>query len=65
MAALGRHFSGDAVHPSSEIVVMIDSCIDLVAVDEKAPTRREALLGLTDLRQSLFPNAEPYISAAP
>ena len=60
MASLGRHFSGDAVHPPSDIVMMIDRCIDLVAVEENIPTRRDALLGLTDLRRSLFPKAEAY-----
>ena len=60
LSALGHHFGGDAVHPPENIVRMIDRCIDLVAVDERAPKRREALLGLTDLRRSLFPNAISY-----
>ena len=61
MSALGRHFSGDAVHPPFDIIAIIDRCIDRVAADEEAPKRREALLGLTDLRRSLFPKAGSYL----
>jgi uncharacterized membrane protein YccC len=58
--ALSRHYRSDVIHPPTEVLAMVDICLDLSAIDEENPVRREALLGLTALRRGLFPNAEPY-----
>jgi uncharacterized membrane protein YccC len=62
LAAVGAHFQNDAVHVPAELLASIDACLSAVAANEKEPVRRGALLGLTDLRRSLFPNAAPYLT---
>ena len=60
LAAVGHHFRSDAAHPPAALLAPIDACLDAVAAGEQEPERRQALLGLTDLRRGLFPNAPPY-----
>jgi hypothetical protein len=47
------------------LLAPIDASLDAVAADEEEPTRRRALLGLIDLRRSMFPNAPPYQASGP
>src|SRR3954451_18572330 len=64
LTALGHYFRTDAVHPPAALLEPLDASLDAIMTDEDEDEdeseRREALLGLTDLRRSLFPNAEPY-----
>lgn len=60
MAALSQHFQGGAIHPPATLLASIDRCIDRFAADRECSVRRAAMLGLTDLRRGLFPNATPY-----
>lgn len=60
MHAVGRHFEGEALHPSQDLLAKLDACLRLFATDEACTRRHQALLGLTDLRRSLFPNAAPF-----
>ena len=60
MQAVGRHFDTEALHPSEPLLDKLDACIRLFATDEECTRRRQALLGLTDLRRSLFPDAPPF-----
>lgn len=60
MHAIGRHFEGEALHPSEHLLAKLDACLRLFATDEECTRRRQALLGLTDLRRSLFPDAAPF-----
>jgi uncharacterized membrane protein YccC len=65
LAAVGHHFRGDAAHAPAALLAPIDTCLDAVAAIEQEPERRLALLGLTDLRRGLFPNALPYQANGP
>jgi uncharacterized membrane protein YccC len=65
LSALGPYFHSDAVHAPAELLAPIDASLDAVAADEEEPTRRRALLGLIDLRRSMFPNAPPYQASGP
>jgi uncharacterized membrane protein YccC len=65
LSALGPYFHSDAAHAPAELLAPIDAALDAVAADEEEPARRRALLGLTDLRRSLFPNAPPYQASGP
>lgn len=58
--AVGLHFEGEALHPSEDLLAKLDACLRLFGTDEECARRREALLGLTDLRRSLFPDAAPF-----
>jgi uncharacterized membrane protein YccC len=58
--AVGLHFEGEALHPSERLLTKLDACIRLFGTDEECMRRRRALLGLTDLRRSLFPDAPPF-----
>jgi uncharacterized membrane protein YccC len=58
--AIGVHFEGEALHPTEHLLAKLDACIRLFATDEQCTRRREALLGLTGLRRSLFPDAPPF-----
>ena len=49
-----------AGQPPAALLAPSDACLDAVAAGELEPERRQALLGLTDLRRGLFPNAPPY-----
>jgi hypothetical protein len=62
LTALGHYFRTDAVHPPAALLEPLDASLDAIMTDEDEDEseRREALLGLTDLRRSLFPNAVPY-----
>ena len=60
MRAVGRHFEGEALHPSEQLLARLDDCLRLFGTDEQCTRRRQALLGLTDLRRSLFPDAAPF-----
>jgi uncharacterized membrane protein YccC len=62
LTALGHYFRTDAVHPPAALLEPLDASLDAIMTDEdeEESERREALLGLTDLRRSLFPNAAPY-----
>jgi uncharacterized membrane protein YccC len=60
LSALGHYFRTDAVHPSAALLEPLDAALGAVMADEEEPARRKALLGLTDLRRSLFPDAAPY-----
>jgi hypothetical protein len=64
LTALGRYFRSDAVHPPAALLAPLDASLDAIMADETKPERRKALLGLTDLRRSLFPNAPPYSGPA-
>jgi uncharacterized membrane protein YccC len=65
LSTLGPYFHSDAAHAPAELLAPIDAALDAVAADEEEPARRRALLGLTDLRRSLFPNAPPYQASGP
>jgi hypothetical protein len=58
--AIGQHFEGEALHPPEHLLAKLDACIDLFGMDEECTRRRQALLGLTGLRRSLFPDAPPF-----
>ena len=60
LTALGHYFRTDAVHPPAALLEPLDASLDAIMTDEDESERRAALLGLTDLRRSLFPNAAPY-----
>jgi len=60
MRAVGLHFETEALHPPGHLLEKLDACIRLFATDEQCTRRRQALLGLTDLRRSLFPDALPF-----
>jgi hypothetical protein len=60
MQAVGLHFETDALHPPKHLLEKLDACLRLFATDEECARRRQALLGLTDLRRSLFPDAPPF-----
>jgi uncharacterized membrane protein YccC len=60
LSALSHYFRSDDAHPPAGLLAPIDACLDAIAADEKEPVRRRALLGLIDLRHSLFPNVAPY-----
>jgi uncharacterized membrane protein YccC len=60
MSAVARHFRTAAAHPPAPLLAEVDACLDLFALDTENVARRRALLGLTDLRRALFPNAAPY-----
>ena len=60
LTALGHYFRTDAVHPPAALLEPLDASLDAIMTDEDESGRRAALLGLTDLRRSLFPNAAPY-----
>ncbi len=65
LSELGRYFHSDAAHAPAELLAPIDASLDAVAANEEEPARRRALLGLIDLRRSLFPNAPPYRASGP
>jgi uncharacterized membrane protein YccC len=60
LTALGHYFRTDAVHPPPALLEPLDASLDAIMTDEDDSERREAVLGLTDLRRSLFSNAAPY-----
>jgi hypothetical protein len=60
MQTVDVHFEGDALHPPEHLLAKLDACLRLFATDEQCTRRRPALLGLTDLRRSLFPDAPPF-----
>ena len=53
-------FRTDAVHPPAALLEPLDASLDAIMPDEHESGRGDALLRLTDLRRSLFPNAAPY-----
>jgi uncharacterized membrane protein YccC len=61
LSALSRYFETDAFHAPAELLAPIDACLDAVVANEEEPVRRRTLLGLTDLRRGLFPDAAPYL----
>jgi uncharacterized membrane protein YccC len=64
LSALADYFRTDVVHPPDALLGPLDAALDAIMADEQKPERRKALLALTDLRCSLFPNAPPYSGPA-
>jgi hypothetical protein len=60
LSAVGGHFQSDAAHPPVELLASIDACLSTVAAYEGECPKQGTLLGLTDLRRGLFPDAPPY-----
>ncbi len=60
-AIISRHFRGNALHPTSELLSEIDICLGLF-LPRKTESCWKMTLALTDLRRSLFPNAAPFVS---
>jgi len=58
--SVGVHFEGEGLHPAEDLLGKIDACLRLFGTDEQCTRRRQALLGLTGLRLSLFPDAPPF-----
>jgi uncharacterized membrane protein YccC len=64
MSELADYFRGRENHPPTQLLSVIDGCLDLVISDRPSDVRRAALLALTDLRRSLLPNVPSYVSGA-
>jgi uncharacterized membrane protein YccC len=64
MSDLATHFRRPDLHPPSTLLAIVDGCLDLFVADQCSFVRGKALLGLTDLRRSLFPGAPPYVGQA-
>lgn len=60
--AVARHFRAPVAPPAQELRHRVDAALDLLVGTVGSDGRRAALLGLTGLRQSLFPDAPPYRS---
>jgi uncharacterized membrane protein YccC len=60
MRMLEKHFRTDALHPPPEVLAEIDASLELFGNDMDFVCRNAAILGLTDLRRSLFPAAPPF-----
>jgi uncharacterized membrane protein YccC len=58
-AAIGRHFRGNALHATNEVLSEIDICLGLF-LPRQTDACWKMTLALTDLRRSLFPNAAPF-----
>ncbi|TPI44938.1 FUSC family protein [Mesorhizobium sp. B3-1-7] len=60
LSAVAAHFQTDTIHVPAKVLALIDAALNAVVALEAGSLRRTGLLGLTDLRRGLFPNAAPY-----
>ena len=60
LAAMARHFAGEAPHPPADLLAALDHALDATAAEAGRPAHRTALLGLVGLRRGLFPEAPSY-----
>jgi uncharacterized membrane protein YccC len=66
LSMVGNHFLSDAIQADAKLLSCIDESLDTIVVhDEEESGRQAVLLGLTDLRRGLFPNAAPYRVSEP
>jgi uncharacterized membrane protein YccC len=65
LKALARHFRTNVSKPPKEILALVDAGLDAANVDESHADLNNALMGLVGLRGGLYPNAAPYLPAAP